>query len=272
MSENRDLLKSIPLFSTMDDAERSTLAGLLREQSFRTGQVIFRQGEPGDSCHIITRGSVEITMAADDGEKIALDTLGPGALFGELSLFDGGPRIATIVASEPTRTLALEREQLNRLLLQQPQMAFDLIQSLVQRLRTNTELLRGRVSRNANEVIKGKDTIGDRIADAVARFGGSWTFIICFLVVLLSWVAVNTYLLAHDAFDPFPFALLNVFLSMVAAFQAPIIMMSQGRQDSKDRVRSELDYQVNLKAEVEIAELLKKVQGIQETLDRNSKV
>ncbi len=252
----------------MDDAERASLAGLLREASYRSGEVIFRQGEAGDTCHIIASGSVEITMTADDGERIALDTLGPGGLFGELSLFDGGARSATIIANEPTRTLTLEREQLNRLLMQQPQMAFDLIRSLVKRLRVNAELVRGRVSRNANEVIRGQDTLGDRIADGVARFGGSWSFIFSFVGVMLLWVTVNAVLLVHRPIDPFPFTLLNLFLSMIAALQGPIIMMSQNRQDAKDRVRSELDYQVNLKAELEITELLKKVEGIQESLDR----
>ncbi len=131
--------------------------------------------------------------------------------------------------------------------------------ALAKRIRRADALIRQQV-RNPNEVVEMKETIGDRVADKVASFGGSWWFIGSFLGFMLAWVSVNTYLLARGrAFDPYPFILLNLFLSMLAALQAPVIMMSQNRQDAKDRIRSELDYAVNLKSEVEIAELHEKL-------------
>jgi uncharacterized membrane protein len=146
-------------------------------------------------------------------------------------------------------------------------MAQDMMAALVKIIRRTDALLSGRVSRNPNEVFEEHETFGTRVADAVARFGGSWTFIIIFGVVLTTWVTLNTIMLAKQPFDPYPFILLNLFLSMIAALQAPVIMMSQNRQDAKDRIRSELDYQVNLKAELGVSELLRKVDAMEEKLE-----
>jgi uncharacterized membrane protein len=125
---------------------------------------------------------------------------------------------------------------------------------------------RASVSRNTNREFEDDRTTGQRVADRVAAFGGSWTFIIIFAVVLLSWVALNSYVLARrgDAFDPFPYILLNLFLSMLAAIQAPVIMMSQNRQAAKDRLDAAHDYEVNLKAELEILSLHEKMDEFRE--------
>jgi CRP/FNR family cyclic AMP-dependent transcriptional regulator len=266
MAPSQEILRDIHLFATMDDDERAALSAVMDEAFFAAGQVICRAGEAGGTMHIVRDGEVEVSLEDDDGETMVLDTLHAGEFFGELSLLDGGPRSATVTATQPTTTVVLGRQDLLALLRQKPHMAQDFIAALVKIVRHSDTLLRGRVSRNPNEVLEEHETLGARVADAVARFGGSWTFIFSFGAVLTVWVIVNTIFLLKDAFDPYPFILLNLVLSMLAALQAPVIMMSQNRQDAKDRIRSELDYRVNLKAEVGVAELLRKVDAIEERL------
>ena len=267
MAASPEFLKEIVLFASMDDDERSALAAIMGEESFREGQVVYQAGDQGGTMHIILEGEVEISLTDPDGEKIVLDELGANDFFGELSLLDGGLRSATVTALCATRALKLRREDLLPLLLDRPHMAQDMMGALVKIVRRTDALLRGRVAKNPNEVFEEQETFGARVADGVARFGGSWTFIFSFGAVLLAWVTLNTIMLAKQPFDPYPFILLNLFLSMIAALQAPVIMMSQNRQDAKDRIRSELDYQVNLKAELGVSELLRKVETLEEKLD-----
>jgi len=267
MAANPEFLKEIALFASMDDEERAALAAIMGEERFPQGHVAYEAGNPGGTMHILLEGEVEISLKDDDGEKIVLDVLGPNDFFGELSLLDGGVRSATVTALCPTSALVLKREDLLPLLLDRPHMAQDMMGALVKIIRRTDALLGGRVSRNPNEVFDEQVTFGTRVADAVARFGGSWTFILSFGVVLTAWVILNTIMLAKQPFDPYPFILLNLFLSMIAALQAPVIMMSQNRQDAKDRIRGELDYQVNLKAELGVSELLQKVAAMEEKLE-----
>ena len=267
MAPSRELLREIPLFASMDDEERGALAAVMEESAFAEGQNICRAGEPGGTMHVILEGEVEVSLEDSEGEKVVLDLLSAGDFFGELSLLDGGERSATATAVKSTLTLVLGRDDLLALLPQRLHMVQDIMGALVRRIRHTDALLGGRVSRNANEVLEEHETLGTRVADGVARFGGSWTFIFFFAAVLAVWVLLNTVLLARDVFDPYPFILLNLVLSMLAAIQAPVIMMSQNRQDAKDRIRSELDYQVNLKAEVGVSELLRKVTALEEKVD-----
>ena len=125
---------------------------------------------------------------------------------------------------------------------------------------------RRHVTRNTNKEFDDQLTFGQRLADNVAKFGGSWTFIIIFALILLTWVILNSLILARfqDAFDPYPYILLNLFLSMLASIQAPIIMMSQNRQASKDRMNAAHDYEVNLKAEMEIEALHQKMDELRD--------
>jgi uncharacterized membrane protein len=260
------LLDAIPLFASMDDDERTALAAIMDEVNFTAGQVIYRETELGGTLYILLSGEVEMSIADDAGKKVVIDVLKPGEFCGELSLLDGGNRSATVTATQPTRTLVLKREHLVDLLMKRPHMAQDMMMWLVKRIRRTDGLLRHRVSRDPNEVIEERETFGNRVADKVASFGGSWAFISLFGVVMVGWVLVNTLVLGEQAFDAYPFILLNLFLSMLAAIQAPIIMMSQNRQDAKDRIRSELDYQVNLKAELEVTEVLRRMDSLQEVL------
>jgi len=266
MAADPQFLGTIPLFISMDDEERAALAAIMAQAGFKAGEVILRVDQPGGVFHLVVDGEVEISLTSEDGEKLVLDVLKSGEFFGELSLIDGGTHSATVTATQPTTTLVLKRDELLDLLMQRPHMAQDMMVALVQRIRRTDALLRGRVSRNPNEVFEEQETLGNRISDAVARFGGSWIFISSFGVVLVAWVLMNTIFMGKEAFDAYPFIFLNLILSMVAAVQAPVIMMSQNRQDFKDRIRSELDYQVNLKAELEISELLQKVSAIEDAL------
>src|SRR5262245_40977552 len=262
------LLANIPLFVSMDDEERAAVAAIMDEERFKAGQVIFRAEELGGSFYVIQAGQIELSITDDDGEKLVLEVLESGDFFGELSLLDGGNRSATATAIQRSDVLVLERHEFLDLLMQRPHMAQDVLIAQAKRIRRTDNLLRRRVSRNPNEEIEERETFGERVADAVARFGGSWTFIFCFAAVLLIWALLNSLLLpARDRWDIYPFILLNLFLSMLAAIQAPVIMMSQNRQDAKDRIRTELDYQVNLKAELGVSTLLSKTELIQEMIE-----
>jgi CRP/FNR family cyclic AMP-dependent transcriptional regulator len=258
------LLRTIPLFIGMDDDERAAIAAIMDEQQFRGGEMIFGAEQTGGTLYIVQSGQVELSIIDDDEEKLVLEMLESGDFFGELSLLDGGSRSATATATQRTDTLVLERHEFLDLMLQKPHMAQDVMVALAKRIRRTDNLLRRRVSRDPNEVIEAQETIGERVADAVAKFGGSWRFIFSFGAFLLIWVALNIFM--PWRWDVYPFILLNLFLSMLAAIQAPVIMMSQNRQDAKDRIRSELDYQVNLKAELGVTTLLNKAELIVDSL------
>ena len=266
MSADIEMLGEVPLFALLDQKERKTLAKLLDARHFDKGDTIFSYGDAGDALYLIRQGRVEVFVENTEGHKIILAENEPGDLFGEISLLDGGARTATVVAVEDTEVLTLDREHLLRFITQHPHAALDLLTVMGRRLRNTDELLRTHVSRNVNEEEEDRLTFGERIADRVAVFGGSWTFILTFGAILLSWMSLNAYLLAAHPFDPYPFILLNLVLSALAALQAPVIMMSQNRQATKDRLKADLDYQVNLKAELEVAQLHGKIDRIFEQM------
>ncbi len=266
MSAEVEMLGEVPLFALLDPRERKTLAKLLNTKTFNKGDTVFAYGDAGDALYLIRHGRVEVFVENTEGQKIILAENEPGDLFGEISLLDGGARTATVVAVEDTEVLTLDRDHLLKFITQHPHAALDLLTVMGRRLRTTDELLRTHVSRNVNEEEEDRLTLGERIADRVASFGGSWTFIIIFGAVLASWMGVNGYFLAAHPFDPFPFILLNLGLSALAALQAPVIMMSQNRQATKDRLKADLDYQVNLKAELEVAQLHGKIDRIYEQM------
>ncbi len=263
------VLRQAAAFQLLDDDELAELTAHVDERNFPAGQAIFQAGDPGGAMHVVLSGRVEIYLLDEDRRRVVLNELGPGEIFGELSLFDGDERSASVRAIEETRTFLIDRADLERLFARKPHAALDVLTVMSRRLRRTDLLLSQRVARNPNDVLKEKATFGERVADGVARFGGSWAFMFAFAACLLVWVGTNTVLLLGrpEPFDPYPFILLNLFLSMLAAIQAPVIMMSQNRQDTKDRVRSELDYQVNLKAEIEIMELHAKFERLEQRLD-----
>ncbi len=272
MSAEMAMLSEVPIFALMDDNERTTLAQLLDTRHFDKGDTIFSYGDSGDAIYIVRTGRVQVYVENTQGEKIILGENERGDVFGEISLLDGGPRTASAVAVEDTETLTLDREKLLEFVTQHPHAAMDLLTVMGRRLRTTDELLRTQVSRNVNVEEEEMLTFGQRVADRVATFGGSWTFIIIFGFILVVWMTVNSYALrallqwGKRPFDEYPFILLNLVLSTLAALQAPVIMMSQNRQASKDRLKADLDYEVNLKAELEVAQLHSKIDRVYEQM------
>ncbi len=259
------LLRSVSFFRLLDNDELAELASDIDEATYTKDQIIFHAGDPGGKMLTVLNGKVETFTTDDNKQRITLDDYGPGEIFGELSLLDAAPRSTTAVALEPTQVFIIDRDDLHRLVMKKPDAALDIMSVLGQRIRKTDDLLRKRVVKNPNTEIDQSLTFGEKVADMVARFGGSWNFIGLFGAMMFVWIAINTIILTHP-FDPAPFIGLNLILSMLAALQAPIIMMSQNRQDSKDRVRSELDYQVNLKAETEVMQLYERVDQLQKEM------
>ncbi len=260
-----ELLRNVSFFQLLDDDELRELAAHIDEATYAVDQTIFKAGDKGGTMLTVLSGKVETYVTDEGGKRIVLDDFGVGEIFGELSLLDNEPRSATALAVEPTRVFIIDQDDLHRLVQKKPDAALDIMSTLGKRIRKTDILLQTRVTQNPNIVIDEKMSFGDRLADEVARFGGSWNFIILFGGIILVWIVLNMFLLTHP-FDPAPFIGLNLILSMLAALQAPVIMMSQNRQDVKDRVRSELDYKVNLKAEVEIMQLHDRVEKLQEEM------
>jgi len=256
MPANSVFLKDIPLFQNMDDTERESIAQLMDEARFNAGQQLFHERDQGGICYIVRSGRIELSVEDEGKKKLVVDVLEPGELCGELSLLDGGSRSTTAVALTDVEALVLERPELVAFLRRQPDASLDVIVALAKRIRRADALLKQRVQ-DPNEIIAEQISFGDRIADAVASFGGSWSFIIFFCSAMLLWMSFN--LASSAKFDAYPFILLNLVLSALAALQAPVIMMSQNRQDAKDRIRSEADYRVNVRSEIEIAELHEKL-------------
>jgi uncharacterized membrane protein len=269
MSTTVKMLSEVPIFEFMDEEEHEALADMMDCQDFPEGSFLFNYGDAGGKIYILRSGRVEVYVESTEGQKIVLAENEHGEVVGELSFLDGGPRTANCVAREDTQVLTLHRERLLEFIDKHPHAAMDLLTAVGRRLRLTDELLRTQVSRNVNEEEEEMMTLGERVADKVASFGGSWTFISIFGVVMLIWVLLNTSALFRNHFDPYPYILLNLFLSMTAAIQAPVIMMSQNRQSAKDRLRTEMDYQVNLKAEMEVAHLHRKIDHLYERLEEH---
>jgi len=250
----QELLSNVPLFESLTDDDVNALAARLETVVYAEGQTIFCQGDDGSSLFVVEDGAVEISYG-EGKTKFVLATLFAGEYFGELSLFDRAPRSATATATRPSRLIRLDRDDLVDFVNNSPAAALRIIGEMSERLRRTNELMSRQVSRNVLEEAEERLTFGQRIADKVASFGGSWPFIFIFMTIMVVWMGIN--IVALTRFDPYPFILLNLVLSTIAAFQAPIIMMSQNRQASKDKLLAENDYQVNMKAEMEIEAMLR---------------
>ena len=258
-------LKHVPLFSLLDDDEIAVLAAQVDLKTFAARQRIYKIGDPGMHAYIMMSGAVQVTTVDQDHQEVLVDQPGHGEFFGFASMLDKTPHQTNAVAMENTTCVEISRDDIAILLQRKPMAGMDMLTVLGHQFHASQQLVRIRASRNANEIIEEKYTFGEHIADGVASFGGSWTFIIVFAVVLVIWTAINV-ALRTKAWDPYPFILLNLFLSMLAAIQAPVIMMSQNRQDKKDRLRSELDFDVNRRAEAEIQNLSRKLNQMTDQL------
>jgi len=260
-----ELLKSVPLFSLLDDDETAVLASQVEVKTFAARQRIYKAGEPG-MAYVMVSGRVRVTTVDEDAQEVTVDEPTKGDFFGFASMLEQTPHQTSAIALEESSCLEVSRDDIEVLLHRKPMAGMDLLTTLGHQYHAAHQLVRGRVTRNPNEIIEKEMTTGERIADAVASFGGSWTFIITFAVVLTLYTMANIFL-DKKAWDPYPFILLNLFLSMLAAIQAPVIMMSQNRQDTKDRLRGELDFDVNRRAESEIQGLSRKLNLLDERMD-----
>jgi CRP/FNR family transcriptional regulator, cyclic AMP receptor protein len=258
MACDPQILKEVPLFALFDEDELCVLAAQVEVKNFAARQRIYKIGDPGGTAYVIVSGQVRVTMVDEDHQDVIVDQPASGAFCGFASMLDGTPHQTNATAVEETVCLEVDRHDIETLLRQKPHAGMDMLSVIGRQFHSAQQLVRLRAARHPNAVIEETETMGERIADAVASFGGSWSFIIVFGVVLVSYSAMNV-LLGQRAWDPYPFILLNLFLSMLAAIQAPVIMMSQNRQDKKDRLRGELDYDVNRRAEMEIQSLSAKL-------------
>jgi len=251
-------LKHVPLFELLDEDELAVLAAQVDLKKFAARQRIFKIGDPPKCAYIVMSGTVRVTTVDEDQQEVLIDEAGHGSFFGLASMLDQTDHQANAMAVDETVCLELDRDDIAHLLQRKPMAGLDMMTVLGRQFHASQRLIQLRASRNPNQVIDEESTYGDRIADSVARFGGSWSFIITFAIVLICYAGINI-AMKTQAWDPYPFILLNLFLSMLAAIQAPVIMMSQNRQDAKDRVRSELDFDVNKRAESEVQALSRKL-------------
>jgi CRP/FNR family transcriptional regulator, cyclic AMP receptor protein len=258
-----EMLRSVPLFSLLDDDETAILAGQVETRTFVPRERIYKTGDAGAHAYVLVSGRVQVTTVDEDQQEVVVDEPGQGDFFGFASMFEQTPHQTNAIALEECVCIEVSRDDITVLLERKPHAGMDLLTTLGHQLHATQQLVRLRATRNANQLIEEQETAGEHIADAVASFGGSWTFIITFAVILTVYTALNV-LLDRKAWDPYPFILLNLFLSMLAAVQAPVIMMSQNRQDKKDRLRSELDFDVNRRAETEIQGLSRKLNLLDE--------
>jgi CRP/FNR family cyclic AMP-dependent transcriptional regulator len=257
--DSADLLKEVSLFQLLDDEERRALASNMQSVDFAAGETLFEIGEPGDALYVVATGVVEMFFKNDTGERIVLETARRGDYFGDLSLLDGGSRSASVTANEASTLLRLDRHDLERFLRGHPEAAMDLLGAMGRRLRATVEQLRHTASRNANTESEDTRTPVARAADWIAAFSGSLTFLFLHVFGFGIWILVNSLELGIKHFDPFPYGFLTLAVSLEAIFLSVFVLLSQNRQVEKDRIRSDIEYDVNLKAELEIAHLHEKV-------------
>jgi CRP/FNR family transcriptional regulator, cyclic AMP receptor protein len=262
---NVETLRHVPLFESLDNEAATELCDLLESLDCKTGAVLFRAGDEGDAMYLIEEGKVRICVRAKDGHEVMLTELGRGDFFGEMALLDGKRRSADARVAEHARLAVLSREHFLSFMRSNPNVALEMLTALANRLRHTDELLRHTATRNVNVEEAARLTVADRAADLIAEFGGSWKFIIAAVVFFNVWVWINTWLgwIGKITFDPYPFFLLSTAINMLAILQAPIILMSQNRQSHKDRLRAEIDYQVNLKNELALNEILERLKALE---------
>jgi CRP/FNR family cyclic AMP-dependent transcriptional regulator len=265
MGCNAEELKHVPLFALLDDEEAAVLASQVEMKKFSPHQRIYKIGDTEGHAYVMFSGKVRVTTVDEDHQEVIVDEPGHGEFFGFASMLEGTPHQTNATAVEETTCIEVDRNDIAVLLQRKPLAGMDMLTVLGKQFHASQQLVRLRAMRNPNEVIEKGATFGERIADRVAGFGGSWTFILTFLAGLIFYGGVSL-LMGRRSWDPYPFILLNLFLSMLAAIQAPVIMMSQNRQDTKDRLRGELDYDVNRRAESEIQGLARKLNAIDDKI------
>ena len=256
--EHVELLRSIPMFQGLTEDDLGALALTLVEQRFKAGQSIIEQGDSGSEMYIVATGHVNIFLPGESSRRVSLKDIARGEYFGELALFDDKPRSASALATTDAVLLALSRETLSRYLTERPGAAMNILQTMAGRLRETNAMLSERAAKNSVEEIEKNLSWSQRLADKVAELNGSWAFIVFLLSLTAGWIALNT-ALHKDPFDPYPFVFFNLLLAVLVALQGPLIVMSQNRQSLKDRARSDTDFKVNIKNEVNIETILREL-------------
>jgi CRP/FNR family cyclic AMP-dependent transcriptional regulator len=259
---NAEMLAEVELFEHLNEEDRLRLAEVVDLRPLTAGTTLFQAGEPGDSLFVVRSGEMELFIKDTAGQKIVLTVAGPGEIFGELALLDRGARTATALALTDTELLELDREDLLLLFQRTPAAALRLLAAVGHMTRKADELLKTRVSRNVNEEVEEHLSTLQRVADWIAWFSGSMPFLLINLIWFVTWIAINTLPLGIRAFDPYPFGLLTMIVSLEAIFLSCFVLISQNRQAEKDHVRSDVEYEVNIKAELEVAHLHEKTDRI----------
>jgi uncharacterized membrane protein len=259
-------LANIKMFELLNEDDRVALSKVVDELDVPEGHTLFQAGDPGDSLFIVREGEIELFIKDTTGQKITLTTAEAGDMFGELAMLDTGPRTATALALSDSQVLVLDRDDLVLLFQRKPEAALHMLAALSGLTRKADELLRTRVSRNLNEEMEVHSTFLQKIADWLAWFSGSMPFLISHTIWFIVWVSLNTFILGDKAFDPFPFGLLTMIVSLEAIFLACFVLISQNRQAEKDKVRADIEYEVNIKAELEVAHLHEKTDRIYENM------
>lgn len=263
-------LASIPLFGQLDDEERSSLAAMMHEQTFAANQTIFWRGDVGSDFYVVTHGRVAIVIPNEEGEHVTLTTLEPGGFFGEISFLDGGPRTASIRAVEDSKCLVLRRSAFHDFLRKRPDVAIEILSIMGERQRASTERLR--TMKNPNLVFESSLSTWQRASDVIAATAASQWFTIVHLAWFAGWIGLNTIGMIFEnapkifTWDPYPFGLLTMVVSLEAIFLSIFVMVSQNRQSEKDRLRTDLDYQVNVKAQTEIMQIARSLEEIKSQL------
>jgi uncharacterized membrane protein len=258
-----ETLAEVPLFELLDEATRTQLAERVEKVEFNAGKVVFHRGDPGDSMYVVLSGKVEISFKNDTGEKIVLENAKAGDFFGEISLLDAGPRTASATVLEDGEALVIDRGDLDELMRARPEAILPLLAAAGRRLRESARLLRGTASRNVNEEQEDRRTTVMKVADWISEFSGSLPFLFIHCGIFFVWIVFNTGPLAKlpeiGGFDPFPFGLLTMVVSLEAIILSVFVLLSQNRQVARDRVRNDIEYEVNLRAELEVAHLHEKL-------------
>lgn len=272
MSCDVEMLEGIEMFDMLDEEDRTALAEVIDYEQLEAETVLFQAGQPGESLYVVRSGEIELYIKDTAGQKIVLNVVSAGEMFGELSLLDSGPRSATAIALMDTELLVLDREDLLLLFQKKPEAALHMLAAMSAMTRKADQLLRTRVSRNVNEEVKIPTSALEKIADWIAWFSGSMPFLLINVIWFVTWISLNTLILPVNpetnevGFDPFPFGLLTMIVSLEAIFLSCFVLISQNRQTEKDRVRSDIEYDVNIKAELEVAHLHEKTDRIYEEM------
>ncbi|HEY2902690.1 MAG TPA: DUF1003 domain-containing protein [Polyangia bacterium] len=262
MPTNADMLAEVPLFAQLSDSERAVLAERLDVVTVAAGSTMFNHGDPGDALFVVRSGEVELFFKNDTGERIILETVGQGQFFGDISLLDGGSRTSSALVTQALEALVVDRGDLEALIATSPQAAMHLLAATGERMRHTVMMLRRTASRNPNIETEDQRTAVMRVADWISEFSGSLPFLFIHIGLFAVWIGLNVGPLTATAlggWDPFPFGLLTMVVSLEAIILSVFVLLSQNRQASRERVRNDIEYQVNLKAEMEIAHMHEKV-------------